>query len=161
MMEKKFTLYMSGLTIVGLGCFLASCGAYDKTEQKTTKAKAKTVSQQVNDLKREVLKKSTIEGAKSPRAGQTVVVHYTGWLDDNGKLGKKFDSSVDRGEPFTFTVGIGQVIKGWDQGVMAMKEGEKCRLTIPSHLGYGTRGAGAVIPPNATLIFDVELLELK
>lgn len=100
-------------------------------------------------------------GAASPEKGNTVSVHYTGWLDDHGKPGKKFDSSVDRGSPFTFTVGVGQVIKGWDLGVMNMKEGEKIRLYIPASLGYGARGAGGAIPPNADLIFDVELLKAK
>ncbi len=100
-------------------------------------------------------------GAVKPKKGQLVTVHYTGWLDDNGKPGKKFDSSVDRGQKFTFKVGVGQVIQGWDEGVIDMAVGEKRRLTIPAHLGYGSRGAGAVIPPNATLIFDVELFEVK
>lgn len=93
--------------------------------------------------------------------GKTVNVHYTGWLDDNGAKGTKFDSSVDRGEPFSFNLGIGQVIKGWDEGVNGMKVGGKRTLRIPAELGYGARGAGGVIPPNAKLIFDVELLEVK
>ena len=90
-------------------------------------------------------------------AGQTVKVHYTGWLTN----GKKFDSSVDRGEPFTFNLGGGQVIKGWDEGVAGMKVGGKRQLRIPPQLGYGDRGAGGAIPPNATLIFDVELLGVR
>ena len=90
-------------------------------------------------------------------AGKTVSVHYTGLLEN----GKKFDSSVDRGQPFSFPLGAGRVIKGWDEGVQGMKVGGKRKLTIPSDLGYGSRGAGGVIPPNATLIFDVELLGVR
>ncbi len=97
----------------------------------------------------------------SPKPGQTVVVHYTGWLYENGKKGKKFDSSVDRGQPFEFPVGKGQVIAGWDEGVATMKVGGTRTLIIPPSLGYGASGAGGVIPPNATLIFDVELLGVK
>jgi FKBP-type peptidyl-prolyl cis-trans isomerase len=93
----------------------------------------------------------------TPRSGQTAVVHYTGWLDD----GKKFDSSLDRGRPFEFQVGVGQVIKGWDEGVATMQVGGKRRLLIPAELGYGARGAGGVIPPNARLTFEVELLDVK
>lgn len=94
-------------------------------------------------------------------AGTMVSVHYTGWLDEGGKKGKKFDSSVDRGEPFQFPLGAGRVIKGWDEGVAGMKIGGKRTLVIPAELGYGAQGAGSVIPPNATLIFDVELLDVK
>lgn len=93
-----------------------------------------------------------------PVAGQNVNVHYTGWLDANGAHGTKFDSSRDRGKPFSFKLGMGQVIAGWDEGVATMHVGGKRTLTIPPELGYGSRGAGGVIPPGATLIFDVELL---
>jgi peptidylprolyl isomerase len=97
----------------------------------------------------------------SPKTGQTCVMHYTGWLYQDGKKGAKFDSSVDRGQPFEFPIGTGRVIKGWDEGVATMKVGGKRTLIIPPELGYGARGAGGVIPPNATLLFEVELLGLK
>jgi peptidylprolyl isomerase len=100
------------------------------------------------------------QGAQ-PNAGDKCSVHYTGWLYEGGKKGQKFDSSVDRGEPFAFSVGRGQVIKGWDEGVASMKIGGKRTLIIPPSLGYGARGAGGVIPPNATLMFDVELLGVQ
>lgn len=95
------------------------------------------------------------------QSGKRVQVHYTGWLNQKGKKGAKFDSSVDRGKPFVFGLGQGMVIKGWDEGVAGMKVGEKRTLYIPSELGYGERGAGASIPPNAELIFDVELLDCE
>jgi peptidylprolyl isomerase len=97
----------------------------------------------------------------SPRVGQTCVMHYTGWLLENGEKTRKFDSSVDRGEPFEFRIGVGQVIQGWDEGVITMLVGGKRELIIPPHLGYGAHGAGGVIPPNATLLFEVELLGLR
>jgi peptidylprolyl isomerase len=102
-------------------------------------------------LKYWVLKEGT---GPTPKAGQNVRVHYTGWLKD----GTKFDSSVDRGEPLPFAVGVGQVIPGWDEGVLTMKVGEKRQLEIPPGLAYGDEGAGGVIPPGATLVFDVELV---
>lgn len=106
------------------------------------------------DLEVEILK--TGEGVQS-QAGDTVSVHYTGTLTD----GTKFDSSLDRGQPFSFTLGQGRVIKGWEQGVLGMTIGEKRKLTIPAYLGYGDSGSGALIPPGATLIFEVELLAIN
>ncbi len=112
--------------------------------------KAAPVSQlQIEDLQ--------VGQGPEAKAGQLVTVHYTGWLTN----GAKFDSSVDRNEPFVFPLGAGQVIRGWDQGVAGMKVGGKRKLTIPPQLGYGERGAGGVIPPNATLVFEVELLGVK
>jgi peptidylprolyl isomerase len=96
-----------------------------------------------------------------PQTGQTVTVNYTGWLFVDGKKGKKFDSSLDRGEPFSFTLGEGQVIKGWDEGVATMHVGGKRTLIIPPDLGYGANGAGSDIPPGATLMFDIDLLGVK
>lgn len=100
------------------------------------------------------------DSAPFPQPGQTVVVNYTGWLSNKGQLGKKFDSSIDRGVPFSFVLGTGQVIRGWDIGVKQMRVGEKARLFIPASLGYGSRGVGS-IPPNSDLIFDVELLSIR
>ena len=104
---------------------------------------------------------SKVGTGASPTPGQTCVMHYTGWLYENGQKGKKFDSSMDRNEPFEFKIGQRQVIAGWDEGVGSMKVGGKRTLIIPPALGYGARGAGGVIPPNATLMFDVELLAVK
>ncbi|HEX2977632.1 MAG TPA: FKBP-type peptidyl-prolyl cis-trans isomerase [Candidatus Babeliales bacterium] len=140
---------------------LIGCGQPMKTEQTTSNqhegkiqmSRTKTPS----GLEYEIIKEGT--GA-SPVVGKKVTVHYTGWLDDNGKPGTKFDSSVDRGEPFGFVIGVGYVIAGWDEGVESMKVGEKRRLFIPSKLGYGARGAGRSIPPHADLIFDVELISV-
>jgi FKBP-type peptidyl-prolyl cis-trans isomerase len=95
------------------------------------------------------------------KSGKTCVMHYTGWLYNNGAKGEKFDSSLDRGDPFAFRLGEGQVIKGWDEGVAGMKVGGKRTLIIPPELGYGARGAGGAIPPNATLLFEVQLLDVK
>jgi peptidylprolyl isomerase len=104
---------------------------------------------------------TTVGTGASPKTGQICVMHYTGWLSEGGAKGKKFDSSVDHGSPFEFPIGMKQVIGGWDEGVATMKVGGKRTLIIPPELGYGARGAGGVIPANATLIFDVELLGIK
>ena len=106
-----------------------------------------------SDLVIETLEEGRGEAAA---AGNTVTVHYTGWLED----GTKFDSSLDRNSPFQFNLGAGQVIRGWDEGVAGMKPGGKRKLTIPAELGYGAHGAGGVIPPHATLVFEVELLSI-
>jgi FKBP-type peptidyl-prolyl cis-trans isomerase len=108
-----------------------------------------------------VIDEVTLGTGDTAASGKKVTVHYTGWLLDKGAKGKKFDSSKDRGDPFVFPLGQGHVIKGWDQGVAGMKVGGKRQLTIPPDLGYGSRGAGGVIPPNAELIFDVELLSVS
>jgi peptidylprolyl isomerase len=104
---------------------------------------------------------SKVGTGATPKTGQTCVMHYTGWLYQNGAKGQKFDSSLDRGQPFEFPIGQKRVIAGWDEGVATMKVGGKRTLVIPPELGYGARGAGGVIPPNATLIFEVELLDVK
>jgi peptidylprolyl isomerase len=104
---------------------------------------------------------SKVGTGATPKPGQICVMHYTGWLYEGGAKGKKFDSSLDRGQPFEFPIGARQVIAGWDEGVATMKVGGKRTLIIPPALGYGARGAGGVIPPNATLIFEVELLSVK
>ncbi len=104
---------------------------------------------------------TTVGTGPAAKPGDKVVVQYTGWLDENGKKGKKFDSSLDRGEPFTFTLGTHQVIPGWDEGLVGMKPGGRRTLIIPSALAYGSEGAGGVIPPNATLMFNVELVRVE
>jgi FKBP-type peptidyl-prolyl cis-trans isomerase len=104
-----------------------------------------------------IIEDLTVGSGDEAVAGKTVIVHYTGWLTN----GSKFDSSKDRNDPFDFRLGAGQVIQGWDQGVAGMKVGGKRKLTIPPELGYGSRGAGGVIPPNATLVFEVELLAVR
>ncbi|MEI9901602.1 MAG: FKBP-type peptidyl-prolyl cis-trans isomerase [Hyphomicrobium sp.] len=108
-----------------------------------------------------ILADTKVGSGAEAKPGNTCSMHYTGWLYENGSKGAKFDSSLDRGEPFAFRLGQGQVIKGWDEGVAGMKVGGKRTLIIPAELGYGARGAGAAIPPNATLLFEVELLGVK
>lgn len=123
-------------------------------QNKTPPEENMNQNQNTDQLKIEVLQEGTGDTAKN---GDTIIVHYTGTLLD----GTKFDSSLDRGEPFSFVLGLGRVIQGWEQGILGMKVGEKRKLTIPPELAYGAAGAGGVIPPNATLIFEVELLEIK
>jgi FKBP-type peptidyl-prolyl cis-trans isomerase FkpA len=144
----------TGLLLAGAALLLLAVPAISADDQKTEYKWTMTAT----GLKYEDLK---VGDGPTPKNGQTCVMHYTGWLWENGAKGKKFDSSVDRGQPFEFGLGMGRVIKGWDQGVATMKVGGKRLLLIPPQLGYGARGAGAVIPANATLLFEVELLGVK
>ena len=142
------------LSVALAGATLLAAGATAPAAAQTSGSTMTTAS----GLKIQDTKAGT--GA-TPKAGQTCVMHYTGWLYENGVKGKKFDSSLDRNEPFEFPIGQRTVIAGWDEGVATMKVGGKRTLIIPPALGYGARGAGGVIPPNATLIFEVELLGVK
>jgi peptidylprolyl isomerase len=116
-------------------------------------AEAPITSLQITDIK--------VGTGLTPKPGQVCIVHYTGWIYENGAKGKKFDSSVDRKKPFSFVLGEQKVIEGWERGVSTMKAGGKRTLIVPPTLGYGAAGNGAAIPPNATLIFEVELLDVK
>ena len=145
--------------LVLLCLMTASIGAFAATApiaaqaQETGKMTTTPSGLEIEDTK--------IGTGASPTTGQICVMHYTGWLYENGAKGKKFDSSLDRGQPFEFPIGQGHVIRGWDEGVATMKVGGARTLIIPPALGYGARGAGGVIPPNATLLFEVELLAVK
>jgi len=147
------TLARTAVLACGLTVLLPTVSLAPAIAQTTGKTMTTSSGLQITDTQ--------VGTGAQPQTGQTAVVHYTGWLYVNGTKGKKFDSSVDRNEPFEFPVGRGRVIKGWDEGVATMKVGGKRTLIIPPDLGYGARGAGGVIPPNATLMFDVELLAVK
>lgn len=153
----------AGLFAMGLS--MTACGEKSAKEQLAMNEKSTTSTSTAarttlpSGLAFEVLVAPKSD-AKAPSKGDRVSVHYTGWLDQKGVIGTKFDSSVDRGAPFKFVVGVGQVIQGWDEGVLLMKIGEKRRYFIPAKLGYGAYGAGAAIPPHADLIFDVEMLAI-
>jgi peptidylprolyl isomerase len=147
-------LLATSLVLAGMLCVK---GDFAYGERKMTNSEPQTVTT-ASGLKYRDTEVGT--GARA-ESGKMVTVHYTGWLDDGGKPGKKFDSSKDRNDPFKFLLGAHQVISGWDEGVAGMLVGGKRTLIIPSELGYGARGAGGVIPPNAVLIFDVELLGVQ
>jgi peptidylprolyl isomerase len=144
--------------LAALGLAVASAGALAVQSLNANAQGANTTMTLPSGLQIVDTKAGT---GQSPRPGETCVMHYTGWLYQNGAKGKKFDSSLDRGEPFEFTIGAGEVIRGWDEGIATMKVGGKRTLIIPPALGYGARGAGGVIPPNATLLFEVELLDVR
>ena len=154
-MRRSPRATFSTLAAIALAVLTVSAFSMPGTAMAQTPGKAMTTASglQIIDTK--------VGTGPTPKPGQICVVHYTGWLYEDGKKGKKFDSSVDRNEPLEFPVGQRKVIAGWDEGVSSMKVGGKRTLIIPPALGYGARGAGGVIPPNATLIFDVELLGVK
>ena len=145
-------------TLAAIVVVIALTGAVAVGTSTSSKAQAAKTMTTASGLQ---IADSKVGTGATPKPGQTCVMHYTGWLSEGGAKGKKFDSSVDRGAPFEFPIGQKRVIGGWDEGVATMKVGGKRTLIIPPQLGYGARGAGGVIPPNATLIFDVELLAIK
>nr|WP_315796799.1 FKBP-type peptidyl-prolyl cis-trans isomerase [Bradyrhizobium sp. SZCCHNRI3043] len=152
-MNRRVALMAAALAAAGVVLGSRAVSAQTSSAKPTGKTMTTPSGLQIIDTK---------EGTgATPTRGQTCVMHYTGWLYENGQKGKKFDSSVDRNEPFEFPIGMKRVIAGWDEGVATMKVGGKRTLIIPPELGYGARGAGGVIPPNATLMFDVELLGVK
>ena len=147
-------------TLLAAGVVFTSASIY-LLGQPTTAAAQSAGSNMTTTPSGLKISDTTVGTGASPKTGQICVMHYTGWLYNDGVKGQKFDSSLDRGQPFEFSIGKRQVIGGWDEGVASMKVGGKRTLIIPPELGYGARGAGGVIPPNATLMFDVELLDVK
>ena len=161
--SPRRVLPLGASAVVALACaaMVGQSAAQSPAAAAPAASLSRTVGANVTELKK--IDRKPGAGAEAV-AGKVVIVHYTGWLYDPNVAdghGKKFDSSVDRGQPFDFPLGGGRVIKGWDEGVAGMKVGGKRTLVIPPAMGYGARGAGGVIPPNATLVFDVELLEVK
>ena len=147
MFHLQFTRWMSAAVLVAALVFTMTENS-DAQETVTTSSGLQYIEHAVGS-------------GDAAKAGDNVAVHYTGWLYNDGEKGAKFDSSVDRGQTFSFPLGAGRVIKGWDEGVMKVSLGEKAKLTISPDFGYGARGAGGVIPPNAELIFEVELLKIN
>ena len=154
-MKKRISIVLPALAAASL--LTAPVLADEKAPAEKEKTESK-MNRTPSGLQYEDVKEGTGE---SPKTGQTCVMHYTGWLWENNARGRKFDSSLDRGQPFEFVLGRGMVIKGWDEGVATMKVGGKRRLLIPPQLAYGPRGAAGVIPPNATLLFEVDLVGIK
>jgi len=146
-------------TLVALALVTALTGVF--AAGASTTATAQVVGKTVTTPSGLQITDDKIGTGATPQPGKICVMHYTGWLYQGGAKGRKFDSSLDRGRPFEFPIGRQRVIAGWDEGVASMKVGGKRTLIIPPELGYGARGAGGVIPPNATLIFEVELLDVK
>jgi peptidylprolyl isomerase len=152
------TRWMFLAALVVMFTLAASAGGRAGDPGQSESGKGKKMTKTESGLQYRDVKEGTGE---KPAKGQTCVMHYTGWLWEDGKKGEKFDSSVDHGKPFEFPLGAGRVIKGWDEGVASMKVGGKRELLIPPDLGYGRRGYPGAIPPNATLFFEVELLKVK
>jgi peptidylprolyl isomerase len=151
---KQLMMKTTLLILAGAALAMAVARAEDKSEKKDEPSWTKTMTGlQYKDIQ--------VGTGAAPKTGQTCVMHYTGWLWENGQMGKKFQSSVDSGQPLKFQLGVGMVIKGWDEGVATMKVGGKRKLLIPPQLGYGARGREGVIPPNATLLFELELLGIE
>ena len=151
-MKKLLSVLLVGAAALALG--VLPVNADDKSENKNGSKMEKTPSGlQYQDV--------VVGTGAVPKTGQTCVMHYTGWLWEDGAKGRKFDSSVDKGKPLGFPLGMGKVIKGWDEGISTMKVGGKRNLLIPPSLGYGERGYPGAIPPNATLFFEVELVDVK
>lgn len=166
-MKRIKFLLISSIVALSVSCTMKGCGGqHSSTEQQPPNPPAPTPSAEMTTTPVKDLQITDVKVGDGPVAkhGSQVVVHYTGWLYDTTKpenKGTKFDSSRDRGEPFSFRLGVGQVIPGWDRGVDGMKKGGQRTLIIPADLAYGSHGAGGLIPPNASLIFDVELLDIK
>jgi peptidylprolyl isomerase len=151
---KRLSALLALIAAVALVGGCSSNGTTSQTAaQPVSVAAGPAAEMQITDV--------TVGTGASPKLGATLVMHYTGWLYENGAKGKKFDSSVDRGQPFEFQIGVGKVIAGWDKGIATMQVGGKRTLIIPPQLAYGSTGAGGLIPPNATLLFEVELLDVR